>query len=41
MASGEGRSRFMAMSGMLASALVAIAVGYSVLLHLLLRECGL
>lgn len=40
MASGEGRSRFMAMAGMLTSALVGIAVVYIGLLHLLLRDCG-
>lgn len=39
MASGDGRSRFMAMAGMLASALVGIAVIYIGLMHLLLRGC--
>jgi hypothetical protein len=40
MGSGDGRSRFMAMSGMLASGLVATAVLYIGIAHLLLRECG-
>jgi len=40
-ASGDGRSRFMAMAGMLTSALVGIAVLYIALLHVLLQECGL
>lgn len=39
-ASGEGRSRFMAMAGMLTSALIGITMTYNGVLHLLLRECG-
>lgn len=41
LASGDGRSRFMAMGGMLGSAMMAIAVLYVLLNHLILRECGL
>lgn len=41
LASGDGRSRFMAMAGMLTSGLVATAVLYIGLVHLLLSGCGL
>jgi hypothetical protein len=41
LSSGDGRSRFMAMSGMLVSALIGFAVLYVALSHALLPECGL
>lgn len=40
LASGDGRSRFMAMAGMLTSGLVATAMLYVGVTHLLLRGCG-
>jgi len=39
--SGDGRTRFMAMSGMLSSGLITVAVVYISMLHIVLRECGL
>jgi len=41
LASGAGRTRFMAMAGLLTCGLIALAVVYSLASHLLLRECGL
>lgn len=41
MSSGDGRSRFMAMMGMLGSGIVAMAVVYIAGVHLILRGCGL
>ena len=41
LASGAGRTRFMAMAGLLTCALIALAVVYSLASHLILRECGL
>lgn len=40
LASGTGRTRFMAMAGLLTCALMALAVVYIGAGHLLLRECG-
>jgi hypothetical protein len=40
LASGDGRSRFMAMAGILASGLVVTAMLYVGVTHLLLRGCG-
>jgi hypothetical protein len=41
LASGEGRTRFMAMAGLLVCGLIALAVVYTLGSHLLLQECGL
>ena len=41
MASGDGRTRFMAMSGMIASGMMAMAVIYALISHALLRGCGI
>jgi hypothetical protein len=38
--SGDGRTRFMSMSGMLVSGMVLLAVIYSGLSHFALRGCG-
>jgi hypothetical protein len=40
LASGDGRSRFMAMAGILTSGLVVTAMVYVGVTHLLLRGCG-
>lgn len=40
MASGDGRTRFMAMSGLIANGMVGMAMVYTVLTHALLRGCG-
>jgi hypothetical protein len=41
LASGDGRTRFMAMAGMLTCGLVGVAIVYTGVYHVLLRECGL
>lgn len=41
LASGAGRTRFMAMAGLLVCGLIALAQIYSLASHLVLRECGL
>ena len=41
MASGDGRTRFMAMSGGIASGMVAMAAIYALISHVLLRGCGI
>jgi hypothetical protein len=38
---GDGRTRFMAMAGMITCGLVCLAVLYTALTHALLPECGL
>jgi hypothetical protein len=39
--SGDGRTRFMAMAGMITCGLIFLAVLYAILTHALLPECGL
>jgi hypothetical protein len=39
-ASGEGRARFMAMAGMLTTAMVLMAMVYAALVHALMGGCG-
>lgn len=41
LASGDGRTRFMAMAGMLTSGLLAVAILYIGAFHAMLPECGL